>query len=108
MDFTTAFSVVQTLLIFQAPSFLSDDSADRLAGLTFLTYIVQIARQAGLFKPGADWVELVVVEGWDALPLSEDQVLEDRWKEWIRRETIRRCVALLYARDDMSMTVTAV
>lgn len=93
MDFQAAFSVVQALVIFNAPSFISDNPEDRLSGLTFLTYIVQMARQMGLFKHGAEWNQAVEVEGWDTFSTCPEQELENRWQEWIRRETVRRCVA---------------
>lgn len=83
MSFAESFSLVQALLIFHVPSFLSTEHTDRITGLLFLSSIVQIARQVGLFKPEAEWLKPVVLEG----------DLEVRWKEWIQRETVRRFVS---------------
>lgn len=87
MSFGESFSLVQALIIYHTPAFLSDDVATRISGLTFLTYIVQIARQVGLFRAGAEWSRPVSIDGWETFGEPE---LERRWKEWIHRETVRR------------------
>ena len=80
MSFSESFSLIQALLIYHLPAFLSSEHSNRLTGLMFLNSIVQIARQVGLFKPDSEWLRPVDMEG----------SLEARWKEWIQRETVRR------------------
>ncbi|KAG8973558.1 hypothetical protein FRC05_008626 [Tulasnella sp. 425] len=92
MSFAESFSLIQALLIFHVPSFLSTEHSNRITGLLFLSSIVQIARQVGLFKPEAEWLKPVVLEG----------DLEVRWKEWIQRETVRRTTWLVYVLDTIA------
>ncbi|KAG9011140.1 hypothetical protein FRB94_009066 [Tulasnella sp. JGI-2019a] len=99
MSFAESFSLVQALIIFHTPSFLSDDPGTRITGLTFLTYIVQIARQVGLFRNGADWTKPVSILDWEAGGEAE---LDRRWKEWIDRETVRRTTWLVYVLDTIA------
>lgn len=87
MSFEESFSLVQALIIYHTPSFLSSDPGQRIGGLTFLTFIVQIVRQVGLFKSGATWAKPVTLDGWEQGGESE---LSFRWREWVRRETVRR------------------
>ena len=83
MSFAESFSLIQALIIYHVPAFLSNDHSNRITGLLFLGSIVQVARQVGLFKTDAEWLKPVVLEG----------DLELRWKEWVQRETVRRCVS---------------
>ncbi|KAG8925458.1 hypothetical protein FRC01_010138 [Tulasnella sp. 417] len=92
MSFAESFSLIQALLIYHVPSFLSTEHSNRITGLLFLNNVVQIAKQVGLFKPEAEWLKPVVLEG----------DLEVRWKEWIQRETVRRTTWLVYVLDTIA------
>lgn len=99
MSFEESFSIVQALIIFHSPSFLSSDHTTRISGLMFLTYIVQIARQVGLFRYDAEWSKLVGIEGLEDCTDPENTELDRRWKAWIKRETVRRTTWLVYVLD---------
>ncbi|KAG8917172.1 hypothetical protein FRC02_003299, partial [Tulasnella sp. 418] len=79
LSFQECFSVVQALLIYHAPSFLAEDRPNRITSQLFLSTIVKIARQTGLYQSDAEWLR----------PRSEVGDLETQWKTWIRMESIR-------------------
>ncbi|KAG8899821.1 hypothetical protein FRB99_006436 [Tulasnella sp. 403] len=92
MSFAESFSLIQALIIYHVPAFLSEEYSNRMTGLLFLGSIVQIARQVGLFKLDAEWLKPVSLEG----------DIELRWKEWIQRETVRRTTWLVYVLDTIA------
>ncbi|KAG8925838.1 hypothetical protein FRC02_009372 [Tulasnella sp. 418] len=92
LSFQECFSVVQALLIYHAPSFLAEDRPNRITGQLFLSTIVKIARQTGLYQSDAEWLR----------PRSEVGDLETQWKTWIRMESIRRTLWIIYLLDTVA------
>ncbi|CUA75033.1 Transcriptional regulator ADR1 [Candida albicans SC5314] [Rhizoctonia solani] len=87
-------SIVQSLLLYNTPAFLSDDPSERLIGHLFLGTVVKVIRKSGMFHPTADFASRLTVPA--------DATLDQRWRKWIRHETCRRCAWVVYVLDTIA------
>lgn len=87
-------SIIQSLLIYNTPAFLSDDPSERIIGHLFLGTVVKVVRKSGLFLPSADFAS--------RLSVPADSTLDVRWRKWIRHETSRRCAWFIYILDTIA------
>ncbi|CAE6481752.1 unnamed protein product [Rhizoctonia solani] len=87
-------SIVQSLLLYNTPAFLSDDPSERVIGHLFLGTVVKVIRKSGLFHPTADFASRLTVPA--------DATLDQRWRKWIRHETCRRCAWFVYVLDTIA------
>ncbi|CEL51939.1 hypothetical protein RSOLAG1IB_00476 [Rhizoctonia solani AG-1 IB] len=87
-------SIVQSLLLYNTPAFLSDDPSERLIGHLFLGTVVKVIRKSGLYHPTADFASRLTVPA--------DATLDQRWRKWIRHETCRRCAWFVYVLDTIA------
>lgn len=107
-------SIVQSLLLYNTPAFLSDDPSERVIGHLFLGTVVkartkfysttpyktsltcylQVVRKSGLFLPTADFAR--------RLEVPADSTLDSRWRKWVRHETCRRCAWFVYTLDTIA------
>lgn len=83
------FAGIQSLLIYNAQSFLSDNASDRLIGDLFLSTIAKIARRSGVFETDSEWAK-------PNLKISAD--IANDWTRWVRSESRRRYVAQFQSR----------
>ncbi|CAE6425603.1 unnamed protein product [Rhizoctonia solani] len=87
-------SIVQSLLLYNTPAFLSDDPSERVIGHLFLGTVVKVIRKSGMFHPTADFASRLTVPA--------DATLDQRWRKWIRHETCRRCAWVVYVLDTIA------
>ncbi|KAG8729562.1 hypothetical protein FRC12_020886 [Ceratobasidium sp. 428] len=87
-------SIIQSLLLYNTPAFLSDDPSERIVGHLFLGTVVKVVRKSGLFLPSADYAS--------RLSVPADSSLDSRWRKWIRHETSRRCAWFIYILDTIA------
>ncbi|KAG9123203.1 hypothetical protein FRC07_000113 [Ceratobasidium sp. 392] len=87
-------SIIQSLLLYNTPAFLSDDPSERIVGHLFLGTVVKVVRKSGLFLPSADYAS--------RLSVPADASLDSRWRKWIRHETSRRCAWFIYILDTIA------
>ncbi|KAJ1309913.1 hypothetical protein OPQ81_006672 [Rhizoctonia solani] len=87
-------SIVQSLLLYNTPAFLSEDPSERVIGHLFLGTVVKVIRKSGLFHPTADFASRLTVPA--------DATLDQRWRKWIRHETCRRCAWFVYVLDTIA------
>ncbi|CAE6430961.1 unnamed protein product [Rhizoctonia solani] len=87
-------SIVQSLMLYNTPAFLSEDPSERMIGHLFLGTVVKIIRKTGLFHPTADFASRLTVPA--------DATLDQRWRKWIRHETCRRCAWFVYVLDTIA------
>ncbi|KAG8745315.1 hypothetical protein FRC10_008332 [Ceratobasidium sp. 414] len=87
-------SIIQSLLLYNTPAFLSEDPSERIIGHLFLGTVVKVVRKSGLFLPSADYAS--------RLSVPADSTLNSRWHKWVRHETSRRCAWFIYILDTIA------
>ncbi|KAG8712080.1 hypothetical protein FRC08_015059 [Ceratobasidium sp. 394] len=87
-------SIIQSLLLYNTPAFLSEDPSERIIGHLFLGTVVKVVRKSGLFLPSADYAS--------RLSVPADASLDSRWRKWVHHETSRRCAWFIYILDTLA------
>ncbi|QRV86525.1 Fungal specific transcription factor domain [Ceratobasidium sp. AG-Ba] len=87
-------SIIQSLLLYNTPAFLSEEPSERIVGHLFLGTVVKVVRKSGLFLPSADYAM--------RLSVPADSTLDARWRKWIQHETSRRCAWFIYILDTIA------
>ncbi|WVO17669.1 hypothetical protein L204_105366 [Cryptococcus depauperatus] len=92
-------ALLQTLILYHAPNFLSEDETERMTANISLGTIINITRQIGFFSQEADHIQQdirIPVE-----PFTPNE-LNRCWREWIQMESRRRTAFLVYQLDTIS------
>ncbi|ORX34579.1 hypothetical protein BD324DRAFT_594403 [Kockovaella imperatae] len=92
-------ALLQALVLYNAPYFLSEDESERVIANMFLGTIVNIARQVGFFTPELEHFEVEVQRPPELWTGAE---LDLYWRRWIQLETRRRTAYLIYHLDIVS------
>ncbi|WVF66257.1 hypothetical protein IAT40_000997 [Kwoniella sp. CBS 6097] len=92
-------ALLQSLILYHAPNFLSSNESERVMANMFLGTIVHITRQVGFFTPEAEHVSLKIRTPIQPFTPNE---LDRCWREWIQMETRRRTAYLVYQLDTVS------
>lgn len=92
-------SLLQSLILYYAPAFLSEDESERQIGNMLMGTIVTIARQIGLFSQDLEHFE-------PSIPLPNEPYTSNElnlyWRRWIQLETRRRTAFLIFHLDTVS------
>lgn len=88
-----AIPLIHALLLYNSPTFLSEDQSERLAGQSYLATVTLVAKNSGLFQPGSECVSTNKT-------LCKEWILY--WKEWVRNEAWRRTAWLVYTLDSLA------
>ncbi|KAK4686104.1 hypothetical protein P7C73_g4026, partial [Tremellales sp. Uapishka_1] len=89
-------ALLQALLLYHAPFFLSQDETERQEANFFLGTIINITRQIGFFTAETEHFETeITVPAAPYTPLE----LDIAWKRWIQLEGRRRTAYLVYQLD---------
>ncbi|KAL7419960.1 hypothetical protein Q5752_004923 [Cryptotrichosporon argae] len=92
-------ALLQALILYHAPYFLSDDCAERSHANMFMGTIVMIARQIGFFTRELDHFNTTIeLPRVPHTPADVDRC----WKRWISLESRRRTAWLIYQFDTVS------
>ncbi|ADV24752.1 C2H2 zinc finger protein Zas1A [Cryptococcus gattii E566] len=92
-------ALLQALILYHAPNFLSEDERERASANMFLGTIVNVTRQIGFFGPENDHCAQTIRIPEEPYTPNE---LDRCWREWIRLETRRRTAYLVYQLDTIS------
>nr|XP_019048500.1 hypothetical protein I302_02272 [Kwoniella bestiolae CBS 10118]OCF27430.1 hypothetical protein I302_02272 [Kwoniella bestiolae CBS 10118] len=92
-------ALLQALILYHTPNFLSENESERITANMFMGTIVNITRQIGFFTPEADHFNIKI--NTPAEPYTPNE-LDRCWKEWIQLETRRRTAFLVYQLDTVS------
>ncbi|WVQ93879.1 hypothetical protein IAU59_000957 [Kwoniella sp. CBS 9459] len=92
-------ALLQSLILYHAPNFLSSNESERVMANMFLGTIVHITRQVGFFTPEAEHVSLKIRTPIQPFTPNE---LDRCWREWIQMETRRRTAYIVYQLDTVS------
>ncbi|WWC97388.1 hypothetical protein V866_004267 [Kwoniella sp. B9012] len=92
-------ALLQALILYHTPNFLSESESERLTANMFMGTIVNITRQIGFFTPEADHFAMKIKLPTEPYTPNE---LDRCWKEWIQLETRRRTAYLVYQLDTVS------
>ncbi|OCF33207.1 hypothetical protein I316_05252 [Kwoniella heveanensis BCC8398] len=92
-------ALLQSLILYHAPNFLSSNESERVMANMFLGTIVHITRQVGFYTPEADHISLKIRT--PVQPFTPNE-LDRAWREWIQMETRRRTAYLVYQLDTVS------
>jgi hypothetical protein len=109
-------ALLQALLLYHAPYFLSKNESERRHGNMFLGTIItvsstrrhqtdmyQITRQIGFFQPGLEHAN--VAFSLPTAPYTQEE-LNKSWRRWVQLESRRRTAFLVYQLDTMSSIET--
>ncbi|ORY31969.1 hypothetical protein BCR39DRAFT_524873 [Naematelia encephala] len=96
-EYNTA--LLQALVLYNAPYFLSDDEAERTLANMFMGTIASIARQIGFYTEDLEHFDVNI-----QIPSSPytPNDLDLYWRRWIQLETRRRTAYLVYHLDTVS------
>ncbi|WVQ76431.1 hypothetical protein IAR50_006098 [Cryptococcus sp. DSM 104548] len=92
-------ALLQALILYHAPNFLSEDEKERITANMFLGTIVNITRQIGFFTPEND--HFITRISLPSEPFTPNEV-DRAWRDWISLETRRRTAYLVYQLDTIS------
>ncbi|KAK8845332.1 hypothetical protein IAR55_006045 [Kwoniella newhampshirensis] len=92
-------ALLQALILYHAPNFLSSSDSERLTANMYMGTIANITRQIGFFTPEADHFELTIPT--PIVPFTPND-LDRCWRQWIQSETRRRTAYLVYQLDIIS------
>ncbi|WRT63453.1 uncharacterized protein IL334_000358 [Kwoniella shivajii] len=92
-------ALLQALILYHAPNFLSESEHERVTANMFMGTIINITRQIGFFTPEADHFVLKI--NTPVEPFTPND-LDRCWKQWIQLETRRRTAYLVYQLDLVS------
>lgn len=93
-------ALLQALVLYHAPYFLSPNDSERRHANMFLGTIVNITRQIGFFQSDLEHAELTI-QVPSIVPYTPTE-LERSWKRWIQLECRRRTAYLVYHLDMVS------
>ncbi|KAL1409624.1 hypothetical protein Q8F55_003619 [Vanrija albida] len=93
-------ALLQALILYHAPYFLSPNDSERRHANMFLGTIVNITRQIGFFQSDLEHAELTI-QVPSIVPYTPSE-LERSWKRWIQLECRRRTSFLVYHLDMVS------
>ncbi|CAK9786262.1 hypothetical protein CC85DRAFT_308173 [Cutaneotrichosporon oleaginosum] len=92
-------ALLQALILYHAPYFLSNNEKERRHANLFLGTIVNITRQIGFFQTGMEHTDPNShLPPPDSAPADLDRV----WRRWIQLESRRRTAYLVYHLDTVS------
>ncbi|WVQ81012.1 hypothetical protein IAT38_003119 [Cryptococcus sp. DSM 104549] len=92
-------ALLQALILYHAPNFLSEEESERVLANMFLGTIVNITRQIGFFTPDADHFQQKIQTPVEPFTPND---LDRCWRQWIQLETRRRTAYLVYMLDTIS------
>lgn len=92
-------ALLQALILYHAPYFLSQNDQERRHANMFLGTIVNITRQIGFFQHDLEHVDASIQ--MPLLPYNRAQ-LDKAWRRWIQLESRRRTAYLVYHLDTVS------
>lgn len=92
-------ALLQALILYHAPYFLSEHEHERRQANMFLATIVNITRQIGFFSTDEDHVKPTTI--LPTIPFSPAE-LTSAWKRWVHLESRRRTAFLVYHLDTVS------
>ncbi|BEJ11934.1 hypothetical protein CspHIS471_0203940 [Cutaneotrichosporon sp. HIS471] len=92
-------ALLQALILYHAPYFLSNNEQERRHANMFLGTIVNVTRQIGFFQAGMEHTDPNAhLPPADSAPADLDRV----WRRWIQLESRRRTAYLVYHLDTVS------
>ncbi|WWC85585.1 uncharacterized protein L201_000449 [Kwoniella dendrophila CBS 6074] len=92
-------ALLQALILYHTPNFLSESESERITANMFMGTIVNITRQIGFYTPEADhYTTQIPIPTEPYVPNELDRC----WKDWIQLETRRRTAYLVYQLDTVS------
>ncbi|WWD22281.1 hypothetical protein CI109_106772 [Kwoniella shandongensis] len=92
-------ALLQALILYHAPNFLSGSDSERLTANMYMGTIVNITRQIGFYTPEAEHFETKIATPVQPYTPSD---LDRCWRQWISLETRRRTAFLVYQLDTVS------
>ncbi|ODN97010.1 hypothetical protein I350_07988 [Cryptococcus amylolentus CBS 6273] len=92
-------ALLQALILYHAPNFLSENDRERVPANMFLGTIVNITRQIGFFTTENDHFTPSI--SLPSEPFTPHE-LDRAWHDWIQLETRRRTAFLVYQLDTIS------
>ncbi|KAL7412347.1 hypothetical protein BDY24DRAFT_392626 [Mrakia frigida] len=93
--------LLQALILYNAPAFLSDSQGQRMSAQLGLGTIVNIARQVGIFDPTNGHVAPDSDSSKSGFT-CEERTLPAIWKRWARWEGIRRTAYIVFLLDTVA------
>ncbi|OWZ30124.1 C2H2 zinc finger protein Zas1A [Cryptococcus neoformans var. grubii Br795] len=92
-------TLLQALILYHTPNFLSEDERERAPSNMFTGTIVNVSRRIGFFTPENDHFTPIIRLPDEPYTPNE---LERCWREWIQLESVRRTAYLVYQLDTIS------
>ncbi|KAJ9096324.1 hypothetical protein QFC21_005144 [Naganishia friedmannii] len=90
--------IIQALMIYATPLLLSPSAEQRAMGYVKLAYIIPMTRNLKAFQNSQPHMQL-----YSSLQVPDGpKDAEDTWRDWIKQETIRRVIWMLFFYDSLS------
>ncbi|WVQ91314.1 hypothetical protein IAS59_005112 [Cryptococcus gattii] len=92
-------ALLQALILYHTPNFLSENERERASSNMFTGTIVNVSRQIGFFTPENDHFNSFIRRPDEPYTPNE---LNRCWKDWVHLESVRRTAYLIYHLDTIS------
>ncbi|WVO23677.1 uncharacterized protein IAS62_005032 [Cryptococcus decagattii] len=92
-------ALLQALILYHTPNFLSENERERASSNMFTGTIVNVSRQIGFFTPENDHFNSFIRLPDEPYTPNE---LNRCWKDWVHLESVRRTAYLVYHLDTIS------